>query len=149
MFLLGGAMSNHPFVREQKLNQTKAEIKFKRIILQVLRTNFPVYRHSLNTQVRFNHPRGFYIVDFYIGQLKVAFEIDGGYHWNSNQIDRDLKRDHFLNTQHRIVIKHIPNNDILKGGRRKKKMIQDVIQLIGRRISTRMGLLQPRAVNHE
>ena len=133
--------TDHPYVIQNKCASTPAETEFKRLLLRHLRKYFPEYYGSVSTQVPFKHPRGFYIVDFYIGPLKLAFEIDGGYHWGSSQLDKDLARDHFLNTEHFILVKHIANEDVLVNGPGKRRMVSDIILLISKRIA--------RAKKHE
>ena len=127
-------LQQHKYVRELKQNQTKAERKFKRFLLRCLKDNFPTL--GFCTQVPIRHDRGFYILDFYIGRLKMAFEIDGEYHWQSNQLDKDLKRDAFLQKERYIKVYHIPNKDILRGGKRHKALQENLIIWIKNRIET-------------
>ena len=113
-------LGSHKWVLQAKRNQTKEELKFGRLLKTCLQENFPELQHCYGKQVPIRHPRGFYILDFYIGQIKLGFEIDGGYHWGSKQLDKDLKRDRFLAAEKSIVLCHIPNSAVINNKARKK-----------------------------
>ncbi len=111
----------HPYRRELLKNPTEAEKKF-RVLLKGVVHEYPDHLQKyvqFATQVAIRHPRGFYIVDFYMGRIWLAFEIDGGYHWQSTQLHRDLARDAVLFNQKRVFVRHIPNDDLLTQRRRK------------------------------
>jgi len=130
-------LHQHKYVKELKQHQTKAERKFFKLLLRCLRDNFPELPPGAGVQVPIRHSRGFYVLDFYIGCIKLAFEIDGGYHWQNNQLDRDLKRDATLQKEKHIRVYHIPNRDALASGARRKILEQKLIVWIKNRIETR------------
>lgn len=124
--------SQHPYVRELRRNQTPAERKFFKLLHQCLLDNFPDLYGGVGKQVLLRHDKGFYILDFYIGKIKLAFEIDGKYHWGDKQLDKDLKRDTFLENSKNIMMVHISNNRVLN--KKKKKLLkEELIQLIDAR----------------
>ena len=129
---MGKSNHAHPYRKQLVNNQTKSELKFWRLLQAVLKEHFPHMQHNVMKQATINHPRGFYILDFYIGKLKVAFEIDGGYHWGSKQLDKDLKRDSFLTYEKGIKVYHIPNND-LKYSKRKRALKERLIKILHKR----------------
>ena len=56
---------------------------------------------------------GQYILDFYCAKAKTAVELDGSQHFEPEEIEKDLHRTHFLNSQGIYVVR-IPNNEINK-----------------------------------
>ena len=116
-----------------KQKPTKAELDFNFRLKKVL-IKYP-YLKKENQKV-FKHHYGWYILDVYIGSLRLGFEIDGGYHWNSKQLDRDLKRDSFFDSQD-IKLIHFPNSKLNSSG--KRKHIEYEIELI---IEKRIGELR-------
>jgi len=122
-------LSDHRYVLKLKGNQTKEELKFGRILKKCLQENFPELQHCYGKQIPIRHPRGFYILDFYIGAIKLGFEIDGGYHWGDKQLDKDLKRDNFLKSEKSIILRHIPNIAVYNK-KLKKELKKDLIKWI-------------------
>jgi len=47
---------------------------------------------------RRQHPISGYILDFYCHKLKLSIEIDGGYHLNKEQREKDIERTAYLNS---------------------------------------------------
>lgn len=129
---------SHPFVRELKANQTPAELKFNKLLKKLLKEHFSEYKILVNAQVPITHSKGFYILDFHLGTIKTAFEVDGGYHWESDQLDRDLKRDEVLKKEKGIVVYHISNNRIMaKHSRAKQRLKNYLVSVITYRIGAR------------
>ena len=128
-------LTAHEYTLRLKRNQTKEELKFYRILKKCVESNFPELTHGIGKQVPIRHPRGFYVLDFYIGSIKMAFEIDGGYHWKSKQLDKALKRDSFLEYYKNIKVLHLPNSDI-NNKRYKKRLILLITERIQKRIET-------------
>jgi len=56
---------------------------------------------------------GNYIVDFYCSKARLAVEIDGGQHFSESGINKDTKRDQYLNDLG-IRVLRFSNHDILK-----------------------------------
>ncbi|WP_245181081.1 endonuclease domain-containing protein [Flavobacterium sp. XN-5] len=54
---------------------------------------------------RRQHPIGIYIVDFYCHQKKLIIEVDGEYHGDLEQVQKDTERTDFLNFQGLHVIR--------------------------------------------
>jgi len=129
-------LCSHKYVLHLKRNQTREELKFYRLLKRCILENFPHMQHCVGKQVPISHPRGFYILDFYIGTLRLAFEIDGKYHWNDKQLDKDLKRDSFLKYEKSIIVHHIPNVD-LNRSRFKRELRLKVRKWIEDRIKTK------------
>lgn len=104
---------NHRFVKHLKENPTPQEIKFLEIFIS-LRDYEKLRKKDRKKcfQYPFPHDRGFYIVDFYLPNRKVAFEIDGGYHLNNKKIDYDIKRYTYLKETYNIQIVSISNDTI-------------------------------------
>ena len=141
-------LKRHRFVQELKLNQTKEEIKFFHLLQRCLIENFPELQHHIDKQVPIEHSRGFYILDFYIGSLKLCFEIDGGYHWSDKQLDKDLKRDHFLISEKSIIVYHIPNSAVATN-KSRRKLKPKLIEWIRRRKITKKRLqIKKAALKH-
>jgi len=68
-------------------NMTEPEIR----LWEYLKTKPQGYKF------RRQHPIAGYILDFYCHQLKLSIEIDGGYHINKEQKDKDAERTAYLN----------------------------------------------------
>ena len=112
-------LSGHEYVIRLKHAQTESELMFFKILQNCLVRHFPLLASHIQKQVPIRHDFGFYIIDFYIGLLRLGFEIDGGYHWQSDQLDKDLKRDTAL-SKRGIRLRHIPNDDVILPERREK-----------------------------
>ena len=139
---------SHRFVLKLKRNQTPSELKFYKLLKECIAENFPELVGYVGKQVPISHPRGFYILDFYIGRIKIAFEIDGGYHWSDKQLGKDLKRDSFFEYKKNIKMHHIPNND-LKRGKRKKELKEKLIFWIKKRqITAKKVAIKKEAIKH-
>ena len=57
---------------------------------------------------RRQHSIGPYIIDFYCPEIKLAIELDGAVHTTFHGMERDLKRDKYLELQG-IQVLHIEN----------------------------------------
>ena len=136
---LGGIVSERVggYAFRMRQHPTKEEISFIKRIKKVLKEKYP-YLH-IKQQAVFQHPFGYYIVDSYLPQLRLGFEIDGGYHWNSKQLDKDLKRDYFFDSNDVLLI-HIPNSKL--NNQRKRKGIEIFIEKI---IEKRIGEVRQKA----
>lgn len=126
----------HEYVRDNKLNPTKSEKKFKNLMIRILEEKFSLYDLNVLYQVPIKHHRGFYILDCYIPVLKIVFEIDGGYHYNSDQLDRDLKRDTFLEHEKEFTVYHIANQKLLNS-RMKRELKSRLINILKKHIELR------------
>ena len=84
-------------------NMTEPEIK----LWEYLKTK------PLGYKFRRQHPISGYVLDFYCHKLKLSIEIDGGYHQNKEQKDKDAERTEYLNsvgiTEYRFTNKDILN----------------------------------------
>lgn len=76
-------VDNVPAARKLRKQLTSTEA----ILWERLRS-----RRCLNLKFRRQHPIGRYVLDFYCEELMVALEIDGGYHQEAEQRQRDLER---------------------------------------------------------
>jgi very-short-patch-repair endonuclease len=86
--------------------QTPSELKFTEMLKE--------FNIRFMSQKGFIAGNNFCIVDFYLPDYKTCIEIDGGYHYESSQITRDLNRDYYLNKQRNFGVLHIDNNSIEK-----------------------------------
>jgi very-short-patch-repair endonuclease len=84
-------------------NMTEPEIK----LWEYLKTK------PLGYKFRRQHPISGYVLDFYCHKLKLSIEIDGGYHQNKEQKEKDAERTEYLNsvgiTEYRFTNKDILN----------------------------------------
>ena len=90
------------FARSLRHGQTDAERK----LWSVLRS-----RRFSGYKFRRQHPVGPYITDFCCPQKGLVVELDGGQH--AGQIQRDIRRTHFLESQGYRVLRFW-DNDVLK-----------------------------------
>jgi len=72
--------------RKLRENMTESE----KLLWQHLR------RRPLGFKFRRQHPIHVYILDFYCHKKRLPIEIDGGYHANENQREKDLVRTSYL-----------------------------------------------------
>ena len=86
--------------QELRKNMTKEENKLWYDFLRKLPVNF--HRQKMI---------GNYILDFYCAAHKLAIEVDGAQHYESDAINYDLKRDEYLSSIGVSVIRY-SNNDI-------------------------------------
>lgn len=70
-----------------------------------------------------------YILDFYSVELRLAIEIDGGTHFEKEEIEYDEKRTKFLNSI-RIKVIRFTNNDVYKNILNVLEEIKKEIELI-------------------
>ena len=104
-------------VRKLRLNATKFEYMFRSKLKRAK------IKHVF--QKAFYDEWYFMIVDFYIPNYKVVFEIDGKQHWkNYDQIRKDAKHEVFLNKK-KIRVIRIKNEDV---ARLKIKEIRKMIK---------------------
>jgi len=63
--------------------------------------------------VRFSRQKvlGKYIADFYSAEAKLVIELDGGHHYEANELQKDADRTAFLECYGLTVIR-IPNNEV-------------------------------------
>lgn len=87
-------------------NQTQSEKVFK-ALLKSLKIDYE-FQKILYT------PTKFFIVDFYIPNKRVVFEIDGEYHDNKYQKKRDTDRTSILKINYIKEIYRFTNDDVLK-----------------------------------
>ena len=50
-------------------------------------------------------------------------------------VDKDLKRDHWFNTEKKIVVKHFSNETVSEKGNARKELKNEIILLMHKRIS--------------
>lgn len=98
-----GATANvFDFARINRENPTKEE----KILWEVLKD-----RKIERKKFRRQHPIGRFILDFYCHELKLAIEIDGGYHQKATQKEYDKERTELLENEGIVVIR-FENQDI-------------------------------------
>ncbi len=101
---------NHEYVKQNKKNPTASERIFYKAIKKANPFLWQGERFNSSCfQYPVLHERGFYIIDFYIDFIKLAFEIDGEIHFKSSQVDYDIKRINYLNSLNIKVISFTNN----------------------------------------
>ena len=112
--------SPHIFRNASKLRKdmTKTEEK----LWEYLKTK------PLGIKFRRQHPIGRYVLDFYCHKLRFSIEIDGGYHLNKVQQEKDKERTDYLSS---IGIKEIrfSNNDVLSKFQMIKEKIDSLLRV--------------------
>ncbi|MDR0828744.1 MAG: endonuclease domain-containing protein [Prevotellaceae bacterium] len=92
------------YAREQRKSQTTAE----ELLWQVLRN-----KKVNQLKFRRQHPlKVGFILDFYCAEIKLGIEIDGGYHSEKEQQERDAERTKIIN-QYEIRIIRFTNDEVL------------------------------------
>ena len=107
------------FRNASKLRKDMTETEEK--LWEYLKTN------PLGIKFRRQHPIGRYVLDFYCHKLRFSIEIDGGYHLNKVQQEKDKERTDYLSS---IGIKEIrfSNKDVMS----KFQMIKEKIDSLSR-----------------
>lgn len=91
--------------REKLLKESTKSEKF-------LYSNMPQeLKRSAQKQYKIHVGKKIYFLDFYLPKYKIAIEVDGGYHANQAQIDKDKSRDSDLRSIG-IITMRIPNEDV-------------------------------------
>ena len=62
---------------------------------------------------RQQHPIGTYIADFYCNEAGLVVELDGSYHFSTEQIERDRMRDEAMRA-HGLRILRISNDEVIE-----------------------------------
>src|SRR5579863_1520229 len=99
--------------RALRSNQTDAEILLWSRIRRKQIKNIQFYRQK---------PIGNFIVDFYAPSAKLVIEIDGGQHFDETHIEKDKRRDAYLQTL-KLKVLRFDNLQILKS-------IDEVLEVI-------------------
>ena len=68
---------------------------------------------QLGFKVRWQHPIGPYVADFYIREASLVVEVDGGPHDFGDRPERDVVRDHYMQEQGYRVVR-IAAADVMK-----------------------------------
>lgn len=84
---------------------TKAEKHFKRL-LKECGVEF-IFQYAVNA------PGSFYILDFYLPKSQTVFEIDGKYHNEPEQVEKDRRRDAYLSDKG-CTVKRLANEEVFK-----------------------------------
>ena len=104
-------------------NMTKEE---RRLWYEYLRQ----YTHQFRRQVTFGH----YILDFYCAAAKLAIELDGSQHYETDGQQYDEKRDAWLESQG-IQVLRFSNTDVLQN-------LNGVCQVIDMTVKDRISKLR-------
>ena len=91
---------NVPFARSLRKNQTRQE---RKLWFEYLRDYIPRFQRQ--------KPIGDYIVDFYCAKLGLVIELDGGGHYEPEQIEKDAVRTRELESMKLRVVR-ICNTDV-------------------------------------
>ena len=111
------------YAQTLRKNMTKEE---RRLWYEYLRQ----YTHQFRRQVTFGH----YILDFYCAAAKLAIELDGSQHYETDGQQYDEKRDAWLESQG-IQVLRFSNTDVLQN-------LAGVCQAIDMTVKDRTGKLR-------
>jgi len=95
-------------IYENKLKFTSRKLRNNSTKEEIILWNHIKRRKILDVQFYRQKPLNGYIVDFYAPKVKLAIEIDGGYHYTQEQMEYDDIRNKILISTD-INIKRIPN----------------------------------------
>lgn len=93
-------------------------------------------RGILGYKFRRQHPIGPYITDFYCPKLRLAIELDGGHHFETQHYTYDRERQKFIEAGGVMVVRY-PNSDV-------DDDIDVVLENLMKRIRRRTRILPPR-----
>ncbi|WP_460067194.1 endonuclease domain-containing protein [Pseudomonas sp. S2_H08] len=108
------------FARQLRVNQTDCE----HLLGQKLHS-----RQIANLKFRRQFPCPPYVLDFYCAELKLAIELDGGQHFETQGLIHDQRRTHYLN-QKRIEVARFSNLQVIQ-------QMDDVLEQIIRTAANR------------
>ena len=111
------------YAQTLRKNMTKEE---RRLWYEYLRQ----YTHQFRRQVTFGH----YILDFYCAAAKLAIELDGSQHYETDGQQYDEKRDAWLESQG-IQVLRFSNTDVLQN-------LAGVCQVIDMTVKDRISKLR-------
>jgi len=138
----------HEYAKRMRRKPTKAERRFKRILRSAL--NAPELCSGLGKRkIKYNFQKIFMsskkrvvcIVDFYVPDLELVFEVDGGYHDRPDIRNYDAKKVSFLATRG-IKVVRVRNEDTRYENRHrclafvKGELMKRLEQLRERRMAT-------------
>jgi len=83
-------------------------------------------RQLCNIQFYRQKPIGHYIVDFYAPEANLVIEIDGGQHFETDHMERDRARDHYL-AELNLKVLRFDNLQVLRQTNDVLEVIFDVI----------------------
>ena len=89
------------FRAELLSRQTPSELKFAKMLQE--------HEIAFIPQKGFTSQGMTCIVDFYLPKYKLCIELDGGYHFEQEQIKKDENRDYYLTKIRRFAVARIPN----------------------------------------
>lgn len=104
--------------RELRKNQTLSE----KIVWDRIRGR-QLEGYKFNRQ----YSAGPYILDFYCSKLRLAIEIDGSHHGESDEIVYDKEREKLLSF-HKILTVRFWNNEILENTEKVLEKLRDVVK---------------------
>lgn len=107
------------YARKMRDNPTPAEAKFHQYLKEA-------YLGHISAQHHFVGRRNAFILDFYLTQLKIGFEIDGWHHYNDPiQIAKDKFRDNYCRV-HRIRIIRLKNHEAMDKAIAQAKILKAI-----------------------
>jgi very-short-patch-repair endonuclease len=87
--------------RSLRENQTESE----KLTWVILKKHFPKFKF------RRQHPAGLFILDFYCHKLKLAIEVDGGYHHGLAQQLADMERERII-ANWGVMVVRVTNREV-------------------------------------
>jgi very-short-patch-repair endonuclease len=91
-----------PFARELRKNMTEVE---KLLWSKIRKKQLKGYQFYRQKNI------GNYIVDFYCPAAKLIIELDGGQHYSPEGIEKDKRRDAYLNSL-KLTVLRFPDRDV-------------------------------------
>jgi very-short-patch-repair endonuclease len=90
------------------------------------------HRKLLGKKFRRQHSVGYYILDFYCPECRLAIELDGDIHCRGGKPEYDKKREEFLNSL-AIEVLHIENNLVFESNEQvldaiKRRLVESQLQ---------------------
>ena len=120
-----------PRIREMRHNATDAEAFLWRILRN---------RAFHNAKFRRQHPIDGYILDFYCHEARLAIELDGSQHSESEQVKYDEERTQILRERHGIEVIRFWNSEVLQ---RTEDVLNTLWSVLDERLAPSQDSLPP------
>ncbi len=123
------------YARQMRENMTPGERCFFESLTKAIRKK-PIAAYRRNLRVIAQYVIDTFIVDFYMPQVRLAIEIDGGYHATPEMVIKDNLRDTLLQRKGITVIR-FPSTEDASQIERNVKTILDIVRKLRRVVRKR------------